>query len=56
MSLVEVGHPSPPVLCRMVAMWSQFQANGARNGVWRPAFLTAMEVEHQRPCAASQSA
>jgi hypothetical protein len=25
MSLVEVGHPSPPVLCRMVAMWSQFR-------------------------------
>jgi len=24
--------------------------------VWRLAFLTAMEVEHQRPCAASQSA
>jgi hypothetical protein len=29
------GHPSLPVTCGMVAMWSQSWANGARSEVWR---------------------
>jgi hypothetical protein len=34
-SLVRSGHPSLPVTCRMVAMWSQIRAIVARLGVWR---------------------
>jgi hypothetical protein len=35
MPLVQVGHPSPLVTRGLVAMWSQFQANVARQGVWQ---------------------
>jgi hypothetical protein len=48
MSLVRLGHPSPPVTCGMVAIWSQFRPSVARSGVWRQvALLAALCPEHQ---------
>jgi hypothetical protein len=48
MSVRQVGHLSPPVAPGLVAIWSQFQADVARLGVWRPiAFLTTLNPEHQ---------
>jgi hypothetical protein len=56
---VRVGHPSPPVPRRMVAIWSQFRTAVARPDVWqrpgqRPMDRLRKSLEHQILCLVLQ--